>query len=98
MDLAAVQREVLKMEMATPHVLLARLKEDWDRILDPNLHEEIEMEKKRWMIAALNNLNRFFSIKDQSLKSVIFQKETLLALYESRGILTLNSRVWFMIS
>jgi len=57
LDLAGMQREVKRMAAAGPQIVLLRLREEWDSSTDAALYKELEMEKKRWMLSALHNMD-----------------------------------------
>ncbi|KAJ3535127.1 hypothetical protein NM208_g6462 [Fusarium decemcellulare] len=55
-DLEMLHKEVKRMAAANPSVILSRIKEVWSTA-DESLHEELEMEKKRWMLSTLKHLD-----------------------------------------
>lgn len=97
-DLKTLLREVERMAAATPNVVLSRLKEVWDTEPGSELHVELEMEKKRWMLSALHHLDCVPAV-DISLpprrKIVQAEARKLLALYESPSKLSWLSQRWF---
>lgn len=87
MDLHGMQREIRRMIAATPDTILLRLKESWGPSHDAVLYKELEMEKKRWMLSALHNLDPP-GLDDSTsgpYKTVAAKAHKILALYESQG-------------
>ncbi|KDN70244.1 hypothetical protein CSUB01_03474 [Colletotrichum sublineola] len=58
MDLNSMQREIRRMAAASHSIRLLRLKEVWGDTTDANLYKELEMEKKRWMLSSLHNMDK----------------------------------------
>ncbi|KAK7425393.1 hypothetical protein QQZ08_008072 [Neonectria magnoliae] len=89
-DLDMLQKEVRRMAVARPEVVLSRLKEVWSTTQDESLHHELEMEKKRWMLSTIYHLDprpqrdipRSLVVEDRSASV-----PKVLALYESQGVL-----------
>ncbi|KAK4179079.1 hypothetical protein QBC36DRAFT_87452 [Triangularia setosa] len=54
----ALQMELKRMAQATPQVVLARLNEDWGTVTDPTIYQQLEQEKKRWMLASLHGMEQ----------------------------------------
>ncbi len=57
LDLTGMQREMRKMKAASQDLILFRLREAWGAADDAVLYKELEMEKKRWMLSALHNMD-----------------------------------------
>ncbi|OTA67693.1 hypothetical protein K449DRAFT_182362 [Hypoxylon sp. EC38] len=53
--LAALQREVRMMAVATPELMLANIKSSMGHSSDATVYKELEMTKKRWMFSALQS-------------------------------------------
>jgi len=81
LDLAGMQREVKRMAAASPQIVLLRLKEEWGTAADAALYKELEMEKKRWMLSALHNLDQ---PPDVSSK-IVRNDDRILAFFETQG-------------
>ncbi len=45
------------MKMASPEVILYRLKQEWEGAQEACVYRELGMEKKRWMLSALYNMD-----------------------------------------
>ncbi|KAF4982035.1 hypothetical protein FZEAL_2285 [Fusarium zealandicum] len=84
-DLESLQKEVKRMAAASPNVVLSRIKEVW-RTADETLHQELEMEKKRWMLSTLHHLDPVPKpgAVPMSPLSVEESSNKVLALYESQ--------------
>lgn len=88
-DLSTLQKEVRRMAAASPQTILSRLDAIWDTTLDPSLHQELEMEKKRWMLSTLHHLD---PVPDLDLSKLRLGEgsstkvQRILALYESKGM------------
>ncbi len=82
MDLSGMQREVKRMAAAPPQIILLRLREQWDSTADPVLYKESEMEKQRWMLSALHNMDRLSPPPAVTLPS---EQQRILALFETPG-------------
>lgn len=88
LDLRRMEQERDIMVDASWPAILERLCECWGDMRDANLYKELEMEKKRWMLFALHNM-------DQAMKSAMLssplpqipgvQPRKVLALHESQG-------------
>lgn len=86
MDLISMQRELRRMTSASPQVMLLRLKEDWGTAADPAFYKELEMEQKRWMLAALHNLDGPQNVTSVSrTPGTESEARKILALFESKG-------------
>ncbi|KAH7141215.1 hypothetical protein B0J13DRAFT_676212 [Dactylonectria estremocensis] len=88
-DLNTLQKEVRRMVVASPEVVLSRLKETWDTTEDMSLQHELELEKKYWMLSTLQHLDPI-PRRDSSSSPVVAEQPTdakrILALYESQAI------------
>ncbi|PNH27100.1 hypothetical protein VD0002_g3759 [Verticillium dahliae] len=88
LNLSGVQREVKSMAVASPETRLVRLTESWGVSDEANLYKELEMEKKRWMLSSLDNLDKPIDIdpaKHVPWKITAAKAKKVLALYESQG-------------
>ena len=92
MDLPTLQRELRRMAAASPQIKLARLTEEWESTPDASFYKELEMEKKRWMLSALYNM-------DKEEQGNLLEPEDsesgsrILALFETKGGISLLSFV-----
>lgn len=86
-DLSALQKEVRRMAAASPQAILSRLEAIWDTTLNPSLHQELEMEKKRWMLSTLHHLDPVpdLDVSQLRLGDGSSKVRRILALYESKG-------------
>ncbi|KAK4199902.1 hypothetical protein QBC40DRAFT_254631 [Triangularia verruculosa] len=66
----ALQIELKRMAQANPQVALTRLSEDWGTVTDPTIYQQLEQEKKRWMMASLHGLEQQARNGDNSVISV----------------------------
>lgn len=88
LDLRRMEQERKIMANATQLAILERLTERWGDMRDVDLYKELEMEKKRWMLFALHNM-------DQAMKSAMLssplpqipgvQPRKVLVLHEPQG-------------
>lgn len=89
LDLSTLQKEVKRMATTSAEATLSRLNQIWDTTTDPSQHQELEMEKKRWMLSALHHLDPV-SESDAPWPSKAKISSTperkVLALYESKGM------------
>jgi hypothetical protein len=87
LDIHGMQREIRKMAAASPDVILFRLREVWRVSEDATLYKELEMEKKRWMLSALHNMDSPDVDTSQPFEHKITAAKAykILALYESQG-------------
>ena len=53
-----MKTELELMAAADKATILKRLCESWDEVTDVDLYKDLEMEKKRWMISALFNMDK----------------------------------------
>lgn len=89
LDLSTLQKEVKRMAVTSAEATLSRLNQIWDTTADPSQHQELEMEKKRWMLSALHHLD---PISESDVpwpsKAKLSSKaeRKVLALYESKGM------------
>ncbi len=88
LDLAGMQREVKRMAAASAHIVLLRLKEEWGTATDAALYKELEMEKKRWMLSALHNMD---PTRDTHIKSHQ-DDDRVLAFFETQGKSCMEAR------
>ncbi|KAJ2902312.1 hypothetical protein MKZ38_000702 [Zalerion maritima] len=86
LDLNGMMRELKRMAAASPKLTLLRLSEEWGKSTDAMLYKELEMEKKRWMLAALYNIDRNLEqdLMERESRSPVRQ-EKILALYENQA-------------
>ena len=84
LDLAGMQREVKRMAAAGPRIVLLRLREEWGSSTDAALYKELEMEKKRWMLSALHNMD---PPPNTGVKTEP-KNQKILAFFETQGKLT----------
>jgi hypothetical protein len=52
-----MERELKSMASASPALVLQRLQETWGSSRDPSQYQELEMERKRWMLSTLDNMD-----------------------------------------
>ena len=96
LDLNGMQRELKRMAAASPSIILVRLKEEWGKADDATLYKELEMEKKRWMLSALHNMDRNLeaeSSRPSPSRLPTSRPPKVLALHESQGMLPLGDTV-----
>lgn len=88
MDLNGMQREIRRMAAASHSIRLLRLKEVWGETTDASLYKELEMEKKRWMLSSLHNMDKPVEVdqaKAHPNKITPAKAKKILALYETQG-------------
>ncbi|KAK4680328.1 hypothetical protein QC764_212140 [Podospora pseudoanserina] len=84
----ALQMELKRMAQATPEVALARLKENWGTVTDPIVYQQLEQEKKRWMLASLYGMEQQIRGGDNTAVTVagaqpFVQGPDVLSLFDS---------------
>jgi hypothetical protein len=86
LDLVAMQREIARMAAASAEIVTVRLNENWGNSSDASFYRELEMEKKRWMLSALQNMQMYTggADSDEVVKDSGEGKK-MLALFESQG-------------
>lgn len=102
LDVAHMQREIDRMFEASPQVILQRLKDksgyyeptlvqdqdptDDSAIADALAHQEREMEKKRWLLSALYNMETIWDPEEQLSRPASQPTvQKVLSLFESKG-------------
>lgn len=85
LDLNGMVRELKRMAAASPKLTLLRLSEEWGKSTDATLYKELELEKKRWMLAALYNIDRNLEQDLMRDSGSPVRQEKVLALYENQG-------------
>ncbi|KAL2875493.1 hypothetical protein SGCOL_009262 [Colletotrichum sp. CLE4] len=88
MDLNGMQREIRRMAAASHSIRLLRLKEVWGETTDASLYKELEMEKKRWMLSSLHNMDKPADLDQAKVhpnKITPAKAKKVLALYETQG-------------
>ena len=84
-DTSPLRKNVERMKAAGPDIVLSRLKEVWNTTPNTKLHDEVEAERKRWMLSTLHHLD-LVRDPEPSQESMISpdKVQKLLALYESQ--------------
>ena len=87
-DLTTMQRQIKKMATASAAEIWVRLHEVWGDENDPNMIREIELERKRWMLAAIHQLD--VKTPNDQINSIFQPKNVpmvtkILALFECPG-------------
>lgn len=93
-NLDAMRRDIKRMAAASCRIRLTRLKEAWGCSDDANLYKELEMERKRWMLSSLDNMDKPVDLvpaKHTPLKTTAKKARKVLALYESQGKTSIDS-------
>ncbi|KAL0932982.1 uncharacterized protein CTRU02_211945 [Colletotrichum truncatum] len=88
LDLNGMQREVRRMAAASSSIRLLRLKEVWGDTSDASLYKELEMEKKRWMLSSLHNMDKPINLdqtRNTPNKITPAKAKKVLALYETQA-------------
>ncbi|KAK3366042.1 hypothetical protein B0T24DRAFT_536117 [Lasiosphaeria ovina] len=80
LDFTGLQGEIKRMDAASPATIVAKLNEGWGSSNSPLMYKELEMEKRRWLLSALRNLD-----KDQKRKAPSVDCTKVLALFESEA-------------
>lgn len=85
-EVTHLQRNIRKMEAASPKIVLERLKEEWTEIADASVYRELELEKQLWMLTALRSLRK----RSTTTVEFVPQKSPtsgtkILSLYENHG-------------
>jgi len=85
-ELQLLQRNIRRMEAASPKIILERLKEEWVEVADASVYRELELEKQLWMLSALRGLKKK-SATIPELETVVPSSgiTKILSLYENQG-------------
>ncbi|CAK7270009.1 hypothetical protein SEPCBS57363_003888 [Sporothrix epigloea] len=93
-NLSGMQQEILQMAAADQDTFWLRLTEEWGAWADAALYQELEMERKRWLLSALYSINR---LPDTRLVQPSTAERRILAFFESQAtasyIAALNASV-----
>jgi len=77
------------MAAARPHIAIARMNENWGASDEGSFYKELEMEKKRWMLSALDKINKEARSANASEEPRQSDDPTgdqlLLSLFETQG-------------
>jgi len=74
------------MAAASAEIVVVRLNENWGNSSDASFYRELEMEKKRWMLSALQNMRMYTEGCDTcEIGKDSGQGQRMLALFESQG-------------
>jgi hypothetical protein len=85
-ELQLLQRNIRRMEAASPKIILERLKEEWVEVVDASVYRELELEKQLWMLSALRSLKKKSSMTHESDTNVPASSiAKTLSLYENHG-------------
>ncbi|KAK1469546.1 hypothetical protein CMEL01_01313 [Colletotrichum melonis] len=98
MDLNGMQREIRRMAAASHSIRLLRLKEVWGETTDASLYKELEMEKKRWMLSSLHNMDKPVEVdqaKAHPNKITPAKAKKVLALYETQATTSYLAAIHF---
>lgn len=86
LDLHGIGREIEMMAAADPIIILQRLCEAWGNSSDIGLYKEVEMEKKRWMLFALHNMDPTVDTSRPSTQQIPMERvQKVLVLHETQG-------------
>ncbi|KAE9379610.1 hypothetical protein N431DRAFT_398005 [Stipitochalara longipes BDJ] len=85
-ELQLLQRNIRRMEAASPKIILERLKEEWVEVADASVYKELELEKQLWMLSALRGLKKKSNITPE-LETVVPSSGTkrILSLFENQA-------------
>lgn len=87
-NLQDMERELTRMEAASHKEILERLRERWGSSKDAHLYQELEMNKKRWMLSALYTMDTDVdndSSKPSSQKIAAKRADKVLVIHENKG-------------
>ncbi|KAK3370150.1 hypothetical protein B0H63DRAFT_564374 [Podospora didyma] len=80
LDLAGVQKEIKRMGIARPETIIVRL-EERGNVNDASFYKDLETEKTRWLLWALDNI-----YKTPLRKQPLLDGKEAVALFESQGM------------
>lgn len=83
-EVVHLQKNLRRMEAASPKIILERLKEEWIEVADASVYRELELEKQLWMLSALRTLKSKNSLVDK-LEPPLLGQAKILSLYENHG-------------
>ncbi|KAK3940787.1 hypothetical protein QBC46DRAFT_312766 [Diplogelasinospora grovesii] len=81
LDLAGMHREIMRMAVASPQIMLNRMNEAWGSATDARFYKEAEMEKKRWMLSAMYTMDK----RPEISRSIVLGDQKVLALFETQA-------------
>ncbi|KAM7208814.1 hypothetical protein V8F20_000977 [Naviculisporaceae sp. PSN 640] len=84
LDLEAMKKEIKKMAGACPQSILVKLNEEWGNVADAAFYKKLEMERKRWMLSALDSFNAATK-KAGKCDIPAPDEQKVLALFESQS-------------
>ena len=92
-ELQLLQRNIRRMEAASPKIILERLKEEWVEVADASVYRELELEKQLWMLSALHGLKKKSETVQEGDTYIPPSGITkILSLYENHGKLFVTIR------
>ena len=92
-ELQLLQRNIRRMEAASPKIILERLKEEWVEVADASVYRELELEKQLWMLSALHGLKKKSeTIQEGNTYIPLSGIKKILSLYENHGKLFVTIR------
>ena len=84
------------MTAASAHLAIARMNEDWGASDLGSFYREVEMERKRWMLSALDRINKLDKKAETTEEAKPGDESTtsqlLLLLFETQGESTATSQ------
>jgi hypothetical protein len=89
-----LQRHIVRMESATPKIMLERIREEWTEVDDATIYKELEFERHLWMLTAIKYLSKGsanHSGAASRLEETALKKKAsagpskVLSLYENQG-------------
>ena len=98
LNLQAMELEVKKMAAASSAIVLQRLQEPWGSSHDPSQYQELEMERKRWVLSALDNMDPSESKDADTVSQPITTPRVapkILVVHENKGRCRLQENVFF---
>jgi hypothetical protein len=87
-NLDRMERELQLMVTAEPRSIIRRLRGSWGDSRDARLYRELDMEKRRWMLSALHNMDQTVASATSAHRRYRFGEDCpqrILALYETQG-------------
>ncbi|CAK7269513.1 hypothetical protein SEPCBS119000_003609 [Sporothrix epigloea] len=81
-SLSELQREILQMAAADQDTFWQRLTEEWGAWADAALYQELETERKRWLLSALYSINR---LPETGVVPDPVAERRILAFFESQA-------------
>jgi hypothetical protein len=93
-EVTDLRRNIRRMQVANPRIMLERIKEEWTEVSDPTIYKELELDKHLWVLTALkflvNKIQKEADGSEDHANTSLVMKAPMapskvLMLYENQG-------------